>query len=65
MGSLSLSSLSRSDNLDSDDQKFNSSSDDGSGHDDEDFDVGKITDREAKQMFDDEARSPWFIPFLI
>ena len=43
--SLSLSSLSGSEDSDSDEEKLGSSSDDGGGGDDEDFNVGKITDR--------------------
>jgi len=64
-GSLSLTSLSGSEDSDSDDEKLGSSSDDGGGDDDEDFNVGKITDREVRQMFDDKVRSPWFNPYLI
>jgi len=61
-GSLSLSSLSGSED---DHGKLCSSSDDGGADDDEDFNVGKITDIEVRQMFDDEVRSPWFNLYLI
>ena len=62
-----LSSLSESDNSDSDrhDEKSNPSSDDGGDDDDEDFYVAKITDREARQMFDDEVPCLLFDLFLI
>ena len=48
-----------------DSEKSNASGDDGGDDDDEDFDVAKITDREARQMFDDEVSSLLFNLFLI
>ena len=54
-----LPSLSELDDEDShdDSEKSNANGDDGGDDDDEDFDVAKITDREARQMFDDEVSS--------
>ena len=54
-----LPSLSELDDEDShnDLEKSNASGDDGGNDDDEDFDVVKITNREARQMFDDEVSS--------
>jgi len=60
-------SLSELDDEDShhDSEMSNASGDDGGDDDDEDFDVAKITDREARQMFDDEVSSLLFNLFLI
>ena len=61
------SSLSKLDDEDShdDSEKSNPSSDDGGDDDDEDFDIAKITDREVRQMFDDEVSSLLFNLFLV
>ena len=62
--SSSLSELDDEDSHD-DSEKSNPSSDDGGDDDDEDFDIAKITDREARQMFDDEVSSRLFNLFLV
>ena len=61
------SSLSKLDDEDShnDLEKSNPSSDNGGDDNNEDFDVAKITDREARQMFDNEVSSLLFNLFLI
>ena len=60
-------SLLKLDDEDSHDglEKSNASGDNGGDDDNEDFDVAKITDREARQMFDDEVLSLLFNLFLI
>ena len=62
--SSSLSELDDEDSHD-DSEKSNPSSDDGGDDDDEDFDIAKITDREARQMFDDKVSSLLFNLFLV